>query len=116
MYHNSTSLYKKIVEEGGKTEQFSSPYSFQMKLLAFLCVFALLVSDSAAGLASGLARGLALATATVLCTVAKVTSIQCLDVFHYRVLRSDFYQMLVYHILFSKSIFFDKYSYRFLLP
>ena len=43
---------------------------------------ALLVSDTAAGLASRLARGLALAASTVLCALAKVLGFNSLDVFH----------------------------------
>ena len=52
------------------------------KLLAFLGVFALLVSDAAAGLASRLARGLALATTAVLCALAKVASLDGFDMLH----------------------------------
>ena len=54
-----------------------------VKLLAFLLTaLALLVCDTAAGLASGLAGGLALAAATVLCALAKVLGLKGLDVFH----------------------------------
>jgi hypothetical protein len=54
-----------------------------VKLLAFLlAAHALLVCDTAAGLASGLAGGLALAAATVLCALAKVLGFKSLDVFH----------------------------------
>ena len=52
-----------------------------------LGVFALLVSDAAAGLASGLARSLAFAAAAVLCAVAEVASLESLDMFHYSILR-----------------------------
>ena len=52
-----------------------------------LGVFALLVSDAAAGLASGLARSLAFAAATVLCAVAEVASFESLDMFHFIILR-----------------------------
>ena len=45
-------------------------------------VFALLVSDTAAGLTSGLARGLALAAATVFSALAKVLGFNSLDVLH----------------------------------
>ena len=58
------------------------------KLLLFL-VLALLVSDAAAGLASGLARGLALAATTVLCAVAKVTSLDSFDMLHYNILQKN---------------------------
>ena len=50
----------------------------------FLCVLALLVSDTAAGLASRLARGLAFAATAVLCAFTKVTSFDGLDMFHNR--------------------------------
>ena len=49
-------------------------------LLAF--VFALLVSDTAAGFASGLAGGLALAATAVLCTVTQITRLDGFDMFH----------------------------------
>jgi len=52
------------------------------KLLAFLGVFALLVSDAAAGLASRLARGLALAATAVLCALAQVASFDSFNMFH----------------------------------
>ena len=53
-----------------------------MQLLALLGALALLVCNTAAGLASGLARGLALAAAAVLSAVAQVTSLDGLDMFH----------------------------------
>ena len=53
-----------------------------LALLALLGALALLVSDTAAGLASGLAGSLALAAATVLCAFAQITSFNGLDVFH----------------------------------
>ncbi len=56
------------------------------KLLLFL-VLALLVSDATAGLASGLARGLALTATTVLCALAKVTSLDSLNMLHYKILQ-----------------------------
>ena len=54
------------------------------ELLGFLCglVFALLVGDTAAGLASGLAGSLALAAATVLSALTQVTSLKSLNSFH----------------------------------
>ena len=48
----------------------------------FLGVLALLVSDTAAGLASRLARGLALAATAVLCAFAKVASFNGLNMLH----------------------------------
>ena len=53
-----------------------------MQLLALLGALALLVCNTAAGLASGLARGLALAATAVLSAVAQVTSLDGLDMFH----------------------------------
>ena len=52
------------------------------RLFAFLFVFALLVSDAAAGLASRLAGGLAFAASAVLGAFAEVTSIEGLDMLH----------------------------------
>ena len=64
--------------EGPKT---SSRYSIR-ELLGFLFTFALLVSDTAAGLASRLARGLALTASAVLCAVAKISGLDSLNMFH----------------------------------
>ena len=47
-----------------------------------LLVFALLISKSARGLACRLARGLALAATAVLCALAKVLCIKCLNTLH----------------------------------
>ena len=47
-----------------------------------LLALALLVSDTAAGLASGLARGLAFAATAVLSALAKILGFDCLDVLH----------------------------------
>ena len=55
--------------------------SIKTELLAFL-VFALLVSNSAAGLASRLAGSLALAASAVLCAVAQISGFQSLNMFH----------------------------------
>ena len=63
-------------------------FSFS-ELLFFLVVFALLICNAAAGLTSGLARGLALTAAAVLCAVAEITSVDSLNVFHYRFLRIE---------------------------
>ena len=52
-----------------------------------LLVLALLVSDATAGLASGLARGLALTATTVLCALAKVASLDSLNMLHYKILQ-----------------------------
>ena len=62
-------------------------------ILLLFGVFALLVSDAAAGLASGLARGLAFAAAAVLCAFAKVASFKSDNSFHdffLRVIENDF--------------------------
>ena len=50
---------------------------------AKLIVLALLVSDTAAGLASRLARGLAFAATAVLCAFAKVASFNSLNMLHF---------------------------------
>ena len=55
--------------------------TIKTELLAFL-VFALLVSNSAAGLASRLAGSLALAASAVLCTVAQVARFKRFDMLH----------------------------------
>ena len=55
-----------------------------MREKLLLSVLALLVSDTAAGLASRLARGLAFAATAVLCAFAKITSFDGLDMFHSR--------------------------------
>ena len=65
-------------------------FSFS-ELLFFLLVLALLVCNAAAGLASGLARGLALTATAVLCAVAEITSVDSLNVFHYRFLRIEIF-------------------------
>ena len=55
--------------------------------LLFLA-FALLVCDTAAGLACGLAGSLAFAAAAVLCGLAKILSSESLDVLHEYVLQN----------------------------
>jgi hypothetical protein len=52
------------------------------QLFAVLCAFALLVSDTAAGLASGLARSLALTAAAFFCALTQVASLDGLDMLH----------------------------------
>ena len=69
-----------------------------------LLVLALLVSNAAAGLASRLARGLALATAAVLCALAKVASLDSLDMLHYSILQRISFAIVLYNFLFIKSI------------
>ena len=59
------------------------------KLLVFL-LFALLVCNTAAGLASRLARGLALATATLFSAGTKIGCFNRLNVFHFGYLHSIF--------------------------
>ena len=51
-------------------------------LLAFLLVLALLICNTAAGLAGRLARGLAFAAAAVLRALAKVAGFESLNVLH----------------------------------
>ena len=64
------------------------------QLFAVLCAFALLVSDTAAGLASGLAGSLALAATAVLCALAQVASFDGLNVFHGGNLHKIYYGIL----------------------
>ena len=54
------------------------------QLLALFGALALLIGDTAAGLACRLARGLALAAAAVLCALAQVAGLNRLNVFHDR--------------------------------
>ena len=56
--------------------------AFTQQLFAVLCAFALLVSDTAAGLASGLARSLALTAAALLGALTQIASLDGLDMFH----------------------------------
>ena len=56
--------------------------AFRLQLLAFLSALALLVCDTAAGLAGRLAGGLALAAAAVLSAVAQIAGLDGLDMFH----------------------------------
>ena len=61
-----------------------------VQLLALLGAFALLVRNTAAGLAGGLARGLALAAAAVLGALAHVAGLKRLDSLHNRYLHFSF--------------------------
>ena len=63
---------------------------FSEKIL-LLSVLALLVSDTAAGLASGLARGLAFAAAAVLCAFAQIASFDGFDMLHNEYLQSELF-------------------------
>ena len=74
---------------------------FQEARLLALSVLALLVSDTAAGLASRLARGLALAAAALLCAFAKVTSFNSFDMFHSK--KPPNILMTYYNTVFIKS-------------
>ena len=76
-----------------------------MQLLALLGALALLVCNTAAGLASGLARGLALAAAAVLCAVAKALGGKSSDMFHFIFSLSDRFALLytLYHAKSKKS-------------
>ena len=53
-----------------------------VQLLAFLGALALLICDTAAGLAGRLAGSLALAATAVLCAVTQITSFKSLNMFH----------------------------------
>ena len=65
-----------------------------MQLLAFLCVFTLLVSNAAAGLAGRLTRGLAFAAAAVLGAVTQIAGFDSLDVFHGFTFHKRFIQLV----------------------
>ena len=67
---------------------------FLFRLLAL----ALLICNTAAGLASRLAGGLALAATAVLCALAKVLGVQSLNVFH--ILKSSDSKFLLYFFIF----------------
>ena len=54
-----------------------------MDELVLLCVLALLICNTAAGLASRLAGSLALAASAVLCALAEVLGVQSLNMFHF---------------------------------
>ena len=89
------------------------PPSFSVQLLALLavCVFALLVCDSAARLAGGLAGRLALAASAVLRAVAEITGFKGL--YHLHIIKpptvpsnGTFCSDLFYHKVRDMSIFF----------
>ena len=77
MYHNILTFRCFFVK---KCHLFAA--AFSCFLLAFLGALALLIGNTAAGLASRLAGSLALAASAVLCAVAKVTSLDGLDMLH----------------------------------
>ena len=54
-----------------------------LQLFAFLFAFALLICNTAAGLASRLAGSLALAASAVLCALAEILGVQSLNMFHF---------------------------------
>jgi len=78
MNHNCLVGYEKMPPCGGTS---------QINLFAFLFVFALLISNTAAGLASRLAGGLAFAATAVFSAFAKVTSFDSFDMFHNNILQ-----------------------------
>jgi hypothetical protein len=53
-----------------------------LQLLAFLGALALLIGNTAAGLASRLAGSLAFAAAAILRAVTQIAGLDCLDMFH----------------------------------
>ena len=53
-----------------------------LELLALLGALALLIRNTAAGLASGLARGLALAATALLCAFTQIASFDGFDMLH----------------------------------
>ena len=69
-----------------------------MRKNRLLVALALLVCNTAAGLASRLAGGLALAASAVLSALAKVLCLNSLDMLHYYILRRIFtYEIIPYH-------------------
>ena len=94
--------------ERGETSTEVSPSS-KKQLRWQLLVLALLICDTAAGLASRLAGSLALAASAVLCAVAQVTSFDRLDMFHSFILHLEIYGIslaqptsCVNHIFYTK--------------
>jgi len=73
MNHCLFSFKKNAAEVGGIFEN----------LFAFLLVLALLVRDTAAGLASGLARSLALTATALFRAFAQITGFDRFDMFHF---------------------------------
>jgi hypothetical protein len=63
-----------------------------------LLVLALLICDTAAGLAGRLARGLAFAATAILCAVAKIAGFNSLNMLHYIFLRGFFYIISLLHL------------------
>ena len=90
MYHIYLPLAKNAADVGGI-------YAKTILLLAFLlCALALLISDTAAGLASGLARGLALTATAVLCACTKVLCLKSCNTLHIYILHRT--NIFVYYI------------------
>ena len=74
------------------------PAAFQnLQLLAFLSAFALLIGNTAAGLASRLAGSLTFAATAILRTVTQVASLNGFYVFHNNNLHKIFVLMLPYY-------------------
>ena len=63
--------------------------AFVQKTRLLVLVLALLVCDTAAGLASGLARSLAFAATAVLCAFAEITSFDGFNMLHNEYLQSE---------------------------
>ena len=80
-------------------------------------VFALLISNSAKGLACRLARGLALAASTVLCALAKVLCIKGLNTLHkiYPPININLYDNYITAFPISQVQFFKMRSLSFYL-
>ena len=78
-------------------------------LLAVLCALALLVCDTAAGLAGRLAGGLALTAAAVLSAVAQIACLDSFDMFHNITFRKNSICIL-YHKARCLSITFTHFS------
>ena len=68
-----------------------------MDELVLLCVLALLICNTAAGLASRLAGSLALAASALFCALAKVTGLDSLDMLHNSTSKKSSYKF--YHFI-----------------
>ena len=88
--------------------------TFCGSLVILLCILALLICNSAAGLASRLAGSLAFAATAVLCALAKILGFDSSNVFHNNTSVFKFYHYVIHCIThFAKmqykfAIFFKK--------
>ncbi len=88
--------YEKCRRECGGIQSFVQKASlYGKKLLVILCVFALLICDTAACLTSRLAGCLAFAAAAVLCALAEILCFKCLNTLHGFILLIKFIQAII---------------------